>query len=288
MQSYIYERSIMSRKAFTLIELLVVIAIIAILAAILFPVFGQAREKARQTSCLSNHKQLALAALAYANDYDEKFPIVGSAEEPYSLVEGVRNSKNEPFNGWSLVMQPYIKSRDLFLCPSMPHTFEGSGTCAKFNGKPITNNYSYNYLLGSDGSYPFGDYFRSPDGSTTWDTPRSLAAIARPANVVIFQHSNSLQPYGRTWGCTYVTIETPDFINKLRMRVLHSNGDNLSFTDGHAKWYQVKVASSDSNTSGTGPGSTHYIWENTGIWMVPTFEPGNAASALGYAITAGR
>ncbi|GAB4452485.1 MAG: hypothetical protein OHK0029_03480 [Armatimonadaceae bacterium] len=275
-------------NAFTLIELLVVIAIIAILAAILFPVFAQAREKARQTSCLSNHKQLALAAIMYANDYDERFPLVGSAEEPFTVLEGVKNSRNEPFNGWALMMQPYIKNRDMMLCPSMPRNFEGTGDCAKYNGRPITVHYSYNYFLGADGSYPFGDYLRSPDGSRTWTTPTPLPGIASPANVVIFQHSNSLQPYGRSWGCSYVTIETPDFINKLRMRVLHSNGDNLSFTDGHAKWYQVRVASSDANASGTGPGSTHYIWPNTGIWMVPTFEPNNPASALGYPITPGR
>lgn len=274
------------RAAFTLIELLVVIAIIAILAAILFPVFAQAREKARQTSCLSNHKQLALAALSYSSDYDEKFPIVGGAEEPYTALEGVRNSANLPYNGWSLVMQPYIKNRGVFLCPSMPPTFEGTGVCAKYNGRPITNHYSYNYLVGSDDSYPSGDYWRSPDTSTRWNTPRTQAAIARPANVVLFQHSNSLQPYGRSWGCTYVTIETPDFINKLRMRVLHSNGDNISFADGHAKWYMVKDG--DSAATGGGPNQTHYIWSNTGIWMVPTYEPGNTASALGYPITPNR
>lgn len=286
----------MSKKAFTLIELLVVIAIIAILAAILFPVFAQAREKARQTSCLSNHKQLALAALAYTSDYDEKFPIVGSAEDPYgssgtayTVLEGVKNSKNEAYDGWSLVMLPYIKSRALFLCPSMPHEFQGANACAKYDGKPITNNYSYNWLLGSDDSYGSagdGDYGTSPDGSTRWDTPRTLAEIARPANVIIFQHSNSLQPYGNDWGCSYVTIETPDFINKIRMRVLHANGDNLSFADGHAKWFQVKNASSDAG--GNGPSETHYIWPKTGIWMVPTYEPGNDASALGYSITTDR
>lgn len=273
-----YSRCNSLRKGygFTLIELLVVIAIIAILAAILFPVFAQARAKARQTTCLSNGKQLGLATLSYAQDYDECYPLVGGAEEPYTVLEGVKNSANEPFNGWSLLLQPYIKSRGLFLCPSMPQDFEGRNGCAKYDGKPITNNYSYNYLLGSDDSYPYGDYYQSPAGvapRTRWDRPRSLAEIIRPANVIVFQHSNSLQPYGRDWGCTYVTIETPDFINKIRMRVVHNNGDNLSFADGHSKWFQVKNASSDAG--GSGPSETHYIWPKTGIWMVPSFEPGS-------------
>jgi prepilin-type N-terminal cleavage/methylation domain-containing protein len=283
-----------SHKGFTLIELLVVIAIVAILAAILFPVFAQAREKARQTACLSNGKQLGLAVMQYSQDYDDMFPLVGGATEPYTVLEGQKNGGGAPYNGWSLIIQPYVKSRDLFLCPSMPHEFEGSGACAKYNGKPITNNYSYNYLLGADDSYPSGDYYQSPAGAAArvrWDRPRTQSEINRAANVILFQHSNSLQPYGRTWGCTYVTIETPDFINKIRTRVVHSNGDNLTFADGHSKWFQVKDA--DSAATGSGPSQTHYIWPRTGIWMVPTFEPGSTdpavnLSALNYKITADR
>lgn len=205
-------------------------------------------------------------------------------------------SDGSPFNGWSLVLQPYIKSRGLFLCPSMPTEFEARGWCAttkNFNGQPITNHYSYNYLLGSDGSYgnpaDLNDtYAWSPDGTIRWNRPRALGEVARPANVVMYQHSNSLQPYGYTWGCVYVTIETPDFINKLRMRVIHNDGDNLTFADGHTKWYQVKTASSDANTSGTGPSKDHYIWERTGIWMVPSFESGNGSSSLGYPAEPGK
>src|SRR5579871_5464664 len=90
------------RRGFTLIELLVVIAIIAILAAILFPVFAQAREKARQTSCLSNTKQMSLAVLQYIQDYDENYPM------------GVQNDWN---NSWPVLVQPYVKSIQVFRCP---------------------------------------------------------------------------------------------------------------------------------------------------------------------------
>src|SRR5882724_457674 len=91
------ERS--NRQGFTLIELLVVIAIIAILAAILFPVFAQAREKARQTSCLSNNKQIGLAVLMYAQDYDEYYPMGAYNTDP-----------NAPVAMWYDFVEPYIKA----------------------------------------------------------------------------------------------------------------------------------------------------------------------------------
>ena len=91
-------------KGFTLIELLVVIAIIAILAAILFPVFAQAREKARQTSCLSNQKQIGLGIMQYVQDYDETYPYFQMNQA--KLTGGV-----EPI-AWTTVVQPYIKNGD--------------------------------------------------------------------------------------------------------------------------------------------------------------------------------
>jgi len=95
-------------KGFTLIELLVVIAIIAILAAILFPVFAKAREKARQTTCTSNMRQIGLAVLQYVQDYDEMYPgyIIGAGTVPSPII------------GWRTVLNSYIKSQNVFLCPS--------------------------------------------------------------------------------------------------------------------------------------------------------------------------
>src|SRR5580700_805002 len=93
-------------RAFTLIELLVVIAIIAILAAILFPVFAQAREKARGISCLSNTKQLGLGVMMYTEDYDENYPIGFQSDTIWS----------GPF-AWTYEIQPYLKSLQVFVCP---------------------------------------------------------------------------------------------------------------------------------------------------------------------------
>ncbi len=104
-------------KGFTLIELLVVIAIIAILAAILFPVFARAREKARQTSCLSNVKQVTLATMMYAQDYDERLPITTF----WYPGEGATRAT------WKFAIGPYAKNDQIFLCPSVKDHTKGPG-----------------------------------------------------------------------------------------------------------------------------------------------------------------
>src|SRR5579871_1299957 len=106
----------MKRSGFTLIELLVVIAIIAILAAILFPVFAQAREKARGISCLSNEKQIGTAIMMYTQDYDELFPV------------GFQMTNWDFTDGWVGNIQPYVKNVNVFVCPddSKGGPFQGS------------------------------------------------------------------------------------------------------------------------------------------------------------------
>ena len=126
------------RRGFTLIELLVVIAIIAILAAILFPVFARAREKARQTSCLANAKQIMLGAIMYAGDFDER------------MMAHRTNDGSGTYVYWPQVLQPYLKNAQILVCPSddSPQALNlypgGSGTIATsygYNGGQL-NNYS--------------------------------------------------------------------------------------------------------------------------------------------------
>ena len=263
-------------NAFTLIELLVVIAIIAILAAILFPVFAQARESARQTTCLSNLKQITLADMMYLQDYDETFvPVGGSIEkawvagQPASAQGRLTSNGIKDVNGWSLNLLPYIKSRDLFQCPSMDKVFSGTGDCAGANGVKMTNHYAYNYWLGADDSYPYGDYAQAPDGSATFLSPMNQAGVVSPASTIMHFHSGSVPPYGTSWGCVYTTIELPDFYNKIRPRVRHKNGDNLSFADGHAKWFELSKQDSKVQSQ------TTVIDDRRQIWMYPFYPSSN-------------
>ena len=110
MKSHSFSARKTNVKGFTLIELLVVIAIIAILAAILFPVFARARENARKASCISNLKQIGLGIMQYTQDYDERFP---ASRTPTTIGKNT----NSPYP-WQMVIQPYVKSYQVFRCPS--------------------------------------------------------------------------------------------------------------------------------------------------------------------------
>jgi prepilin-type N-terminal cleavage/methylation domain-containing protein/prepilin-type processing-associated H-X9-DG protein len=133
------------RRGFTLIELLIVIAIIAILAAILFPVFAKAREKARQSSCLSNTKQIGLAVMQYAQDYDECLP------RTYFMPAAGNQS-------WAMVVSPYCKSNQIFDCPSGTYKWDGLWN--------ESLSYGYSCNIGEN-------------------TSRSLGTIAKPAETVL-------------------------------------------------------------------------------------------------------
>ena len=197
----------MRQRGFTLIELLVVIAIIAILAAILFPVFARAREKARQTSCLSNLKQLGLACQMYAQDYDERLPCLYYTSN--SML-------------WIGLLYPYNKSVQIYMCPSAssldPSGWGTAGTSWNWGG--WWGSYTYN------GNYYGGAMAQAQDPSSTYilgdgcwiDSWPNPTAEAYPPG------SGWTDRNGADTGMGRITIDR------------HNGGVNVVFMDGHSKW----------------------------------------------------
>ena len=146
-----------ARKGFTLIELLVVIAIIAILAAILFPVFAQARDKARQTSCLSNLKQIGLASIQYIQDYDETWPLTYVVD--YSpgnspsyvwtvpLTVDVPDDIAREKTLWAEAMMPYLKTYAVYACPSADTKFDPAYFTSEEDGLQQSNGFRLSYFI---------------------------------------------------------------------------------------------------------------------------------------------
>ncbi len=177
-----------NRRGFTLIELLVVIAIIAILASILFPVFAQAREKARQTACLSNLKQLSHAMLMYADDSDDMFPPV--------IARPSRQDKNLFLMSWLHLLEPYTKNRGVFVCPSSGHTsqdYQQNDDLVQNYGYPPTLRIrGYDQITAVTGPFGqalwegIGGFYGAPIGDFIEDTPSyRRSQIARPTDAIL-------------------------------------------------------------------------------------------------------
>lgn len=204
----------MRKDGFTLIELLVVIAIIAILAAILFPVFARAREKARQASCSSNLKQLQLAVLMYAEDYDE---ILVAEDYDYN-GNGVVNEAG--IDGtWRGAIFPYVENAQLYICPS--HKPSGD----LFDGR--WNDY------GMIASYRINDVHQD-SGAPTPPGGKALARIDDASSVIFLAESNGssegMGPQGNDpW------VPTASWATR------HNGGANYSFVDGHVKWLKPEA-----------------------------------------------
>lgn len=212
------------RTAFTLIELLVVIAIIALLAAIMFPVFSRVRENARRSSCASNLKQIGLGMAHYFQDFDDCFPLnsvgITDAEVPNFM------SASTPPNVLQ-VLFPYVNNTALYYCPSAP---KATGSSA-----PNTNT-------GNDTSYAYNNIFNKWSASGVDNaTSRKLSEVARPSEVCTMQEhyrrSNRLvlRPYGRNttqyYPWHYETGSGDEALSNI-----HFEGGNLLFVDGHVKF----------------------------------------------------
>jgi prepilin-type N-terminal cleavage/methylation domain-containing protein/prepilin-type processing-associated H-X9-DG protein len=271
-------------NGFSLIELLVVIAIIAILAAILFPVFAQARASARNTADMSNIRQLGLATMMYTQDYDELYVPVGSWNDPTITPYNHPDSPGPglQWDGWGLRLLPYIKNRDLFHSPWMPNVATWwTGPCATSNGERLSNTYQYNWFLGCDGSYPFDfpaaggaptDYYTHTPNGLPLNTPLALAGVSQPSSTVMFTLNQAMSPYGNDFGCDWNTLESSDFDNKLRWHAVFRQGGNLAFADGHAKFLVAKeadAAGTDYPACGGGPSHVIYNWSARSIWAYP-------------------
>jgi len=185
------------KRGFTLIELLVVIAIIAILAAILFPVFAKAREKARQASCLSNIKQLTLGCMQYIQDYDERTP-----------QRGALCATSGPAWGGLPIQQifPYVKNSQVYICPSRtPAAFCGNASAAS---KALVPASGYNMSCGLNNGV-------------------AVATIQMPAEMFMLGECTGgsfWRPVNDYVGCDCGVLKT------------HNDGINVGFCDGHAKW----------------------------------------------------
>jgi prepilin-type N-terminal cleavage/methylation domain-containing protein len=260
------------RKAFTLIELLVVIAIIAILAAILFPVFAQAKAAAKASVCLSNQKQLTLASLMYTNDYDDDFPDA----EPDFQGGGYWGSG---FIGWQYpcgsgefdcvyegnAIQPYVKSLALAECPSAPKNFNVYGYRQGDPGFPYyttdTFNGELNFFATTAVTSPtLTVMFWSGALDNGWvgrtmSSPLLNCPNAETTGQYVPNPTGSLA--ANTQGASdYPLVYTsgnPNYVFPSYSKWVHNQGDNMSNTDGHVKFHHLLGGIKEDPWSFTGP-----------------------------------
>ncbi len=237
----------MTKRAFTLIELLVVIAIIAILAAILFPVFATAKEKAKQTSCLSNTRQWGSAFQLYLGDHDDTWPLAMSitgttyrwnfnhaVPAEWRTDQGPQYAEEMRVH-WSNAMQSYIQNYGIYECPSMPE-FRHAVTYTGLTGpRPRRVGYSYNGLLHQ---YNASGVVSPSELIVLWEGRGKAAslgfALSNPTLRCDFATTS-------TTPCIYRPGTTPTsaMFTRNGTNYIHNRGLNSTFGDSHAKWRRV-------------------------------------------------
>lgn len=248
-----------SKQAFTLIELLVVISIISVLAAILFPVFARARENARRTTCQSNLKQMGLAFMQYTQDFDERLPRMNYHNYSTALNLG------QPF-GWADVIQPYLKSQQIYQCPSegtAPHRLPVSAGYTDYWYNSRLQNRGLASVQQSSLTVMSGDGNGSQTGNTYVGT-----AVYTYIGCSINTPTATLPPYTTECGGTTITDASP--ISNLGGDALgrHLDGANFLFVDGHVKWF--KGQGTPTNRI---PGIFNYRITHEVAGGKPTFSP---------------
>jgi prepilin-type N-terminal cleavage/methylation domain-containing protein/prepilin-type processing-associated H-X9-DG protein len=235
------------RRGFTLIELLVVIAIIAILAAILFPVFAKAKEKAKQASCISNMKQIALALMQYATDYDDHMPLPDLRGTGVSLGTAWDGRPVVDLWDWRSAIQPYVKNAGITLCPSyeMPDEPLWAPCCSNTSrgwGDGLRRSYA--------GCHSWAHSGYAPNG-------RNLSSVPRPASLIMVLESREWYPDLGTWTMNWRVW----FDGSKGIYTSHNGMCNWAFYDGHVKAMKPYVTFGTLNWQ---PGDTpadDFLWE---------------------------
>lgn len=217
MNTFLNGRTRGLRKGFTLIELLVVIAIIAILAAILFPVFARARENARRASCASNLKQIGLGMMQYTQDYDEKYPLDGASWD-------AGQDWQKDFNSWRTLTFPYVKSEQLYMCPSNPDNSVDTIDTGWSGPLPSTPSFkvSYNAIV----------------GTVLNDSPVSIAEVQFPSSTLaVTEAYRGANWDGTTWKSGGLHRRLNPYWNENWDDLFagHMGTTNYLFADGHVK-----------------------------------------------------